>query len=225
MQPKCPSACSSLSTIERDTPQFAYPVPSRCFLRARRLQPWRFGEPVFSASFSSSSFWMKEGLFPRFSDGETALVLFRWTFLEGDIHAFFLFPPRLIFSKMWDARSLRSVRGVLSSVAAAWLKGDPCSFFILFSLRKKRSLHAKGGLSRQGESVYFSVILYFYFITTLNRVKNIICALLVAYRLYRLIHIGGAGLWRHQNRTEHKIRCSVTGMNWLDYRTSTDIDY
>lgn len=105
----------------------------------------------------AASFWMRAGLFSQCSDSEAALVLVRWTFSEEGIHAFF-FSPRLIFNTMWDARSARGVPGVLSSVVAAWLEGDPGSLFISYSFRNKRSLHAKGGLSRQGETDYFCVL-------------------------------------------------------------------
>lgn len=43
----CAPLCSSLCSIQRDTPQFAYPVPSRCLLRALRLQLQWFRAPVF----------------------------------------------------------------------------------------------------------------------------------------------------------------------------------
>lgn len=116
----CAPLCSSLCSVQRDTPQFAYPVPSRCLLRARRLQ---HSDSVSPSSPHATSFSFLD-------EGRTVLPVLRWRSSAGRVPVIVcsgrtficfwsLFSSRLIFNKMWDARSLRGARGVLSSAVAA----------------------------------------------------------------------------------------------------------
>lgn len=111
----CAPLCSSLCSIQRDTPQFAYPVPSRCLLRALRLQLQWFRAPVFKlldegAGLISSAFpWRNDTVrSPDEHFQRKTLTLFSSLF-DSFSH------------KMWGARSLRG--GVLPTAIAAWLKG------------------------------------------------------------------------------------------------------
>ena len=88
----CAPLRSSSCSVQRDTLQFAYPVPSRCLLRARRLQHSDSVSPSSPASTLRAFLGgMKTGLFSLCSDGEAAVVLSLWSFLEEDIQAFSLF--------------------------------------------------------------------------------------------------------------------------------------
>lgn len=69
--PRAP-LCSSLCSIQRDTPQFAYPVPSRCLLRARRLQH----TVIHRASLS---------LYELLDEGRTLSTVFRWRTSAGSV--------------------------------------------------------------------------------------------------------------------------------------------
>lgn len=111
----CAPLCSSLCSIQRDTPQFAYPVPSRCLLRALRLQLQWFRASVFKlldegAGLISSAFpWRNDTVrSPDEHFQRKTLTLFSSLF-DSFSH------------KMWGARSLRG--GVLPTAIAAWLKG------------------------------------------------------------------------------------------------------
>lgn len=120
----CSCPCSSFSSVQRDTLQFAYPVPSRRLLRARRLQPqWFSGARLLRTLPAFGWRLFQQHCF----DGETKPVPLSVLILKDDIFfllwSYFFFRTRLVFfNTMWDARSLRSARGVLPSPAvAAWL--------------------------------------------------------------------------------------------------------
>lgn len=126
------------------------------FYAQRRLQ---YSDSVSPSSTHAARFWMKAGLFCLCSDGETALVPSRWSYVEEDA---LLFAPScfpLIFQQnVGRAFCARLPRSALFGRGCLTEEGVPGSLFHpIYSLRNKRSLYAKGGLSRQGERDCFSV--------------------------------------------------------------------
>lgn len=108
----CAPLCPSLCSIQRDTPHFAYPVPSLCLLRARRLQLQWFSEPVLSARFKLLD--ESRTVFPVFrqrnSVGSVPMNIFR-----GRYSRLFLFSPTHFQQNVGHAFSARRPRCALFS--------------------------------------------------------------------------------------------------------------
>lgn len=176
------------------------------FYAQRRLQ---YSDSVSPSSTHAVSFWMKAGLFCLCSDGETALVLSRWSYVEED--ALLLAPSFFLsfFNKMWDVRSVRGFRGVLSSVAAAWLKrGFPAPFFIPYTPSGTRGVCMQKVVYRGKvrETVFLWLFPKFGYHLEQSR-KEILCvARATCIGWFTEKEVLGYG-----DHTEHKIRCSVTG--------------
>lgn len=130
---------------ERDAPQF---FPS--LLRGTTSAAQRLSGTDSSARCQLFG-WMQDS-FTSCSDGETTPGLLCRGFLKADTP----FPPlqyssRLVFNKMRDVRSVRGDRRALSSVAAAWLKGNPGSPFHPVLLLESRAVCMQ-------EEAYFSKV-------------------------------------------------------------------
>lgn len=201
------SPCAPLSfsscSVQRDTLQF---VPSRCLLRAATSAIQWFSEPVFYARCQI------------LDEGRTLLLVFRWRNSAGSVPVIVcrgrrfivcsVFFPLIFQQNVGRAFCARLPRSALFGRGCLTEEGVPGSLFHpIYSLRNKRSLYAKGGLSRQGERDCFSVTFPKIWIPLgTESERDYLCCQSYLYRLMYKKEVLGYG-----DHTEHKIRCSVTG--------------
>lgn len=150
----CGAACvrPSAPPLESTAGHSAVPLYPVAFLRARRPQPQRLSKPLLPLR-SSWGEKKRHSCWPEL----------RWRITLSGVHVIpsrrrLLLSSRLIFQR--DVGDALCARRAPFSRGRLTKGGDPGSLFILCSPRNKRSLHAKGGLSRQGEAeAIFSTLL------------------------------------------------------------------